>query len=706
MQESFQENKPYANVFAGIIYIKSTESVPYLKYAKVIIDISADAVDRAFTYYIPKELEESIFIGSRVSIGFGAGNKKREGIVIGITDTADFELSKIKPIEALLPKKTDANEELIELASFMAREYGCTLNQALITVLPVKKIMRKNSRRTNPLKIIEAMGEPKRECLSLTKPQQTAFEEIISDERTSLLYGITGSGKTRIYIELIRSMQKQHKASIVLIPEISLTYQTVRELANYLGDRVAVMHSKLSEGERFEQYMKAQRGEIDIMVGPRSAVFTPFSNLGLIIIDEEHERTYRSDTSPRYDTREVAIKRAHMCGAKVLLASATPSLESYKKALDGVYALHKLKVRAHDGACLPKIHVKDMRAELSEGNRSIFSSELKSLIEDRLNKKEQVMLFLNRRGYAGFVSCRSCGRVIKCPHCDVSLTAHNSWYQGKMQKGERAALLSCHYCGYTAPMPRLCPECKSKYIAPFGTGTEKLEQAVKKEFPKARVLRMDADTTAKKGSFERILSAFGSGKADILIGTQMIVKGHDFERVSLVGIVAADLSLNTPEYDASERTFQLLTQAAGRSGRGNISGDVVIQSYDPSHYAISCAAMQDYESFYEREISYRRILKYPPEEHMLFFRLSSSDEELLNKACSYASYILSHASLNEMTVIGPCSESIYKVNDSFRKIIYIKHKRHDIIKRIRDELIRLINEKFQQKKLYLNYDIR
>lgn len=677
-----------------------------MKYARIIIDISADAVDRAFTYRIPDELEESIFIGSRVGISFGKSNVKREGIVIGLTDDPGFEPSKIKPIDSLLPKKTDANAELIELAVFMAREYGCTLNQALTTVLPVKKVMRKNSRRTDPVEKIASMDETKKSSVTLTIPQRNVYDEIISDNRTSLLYGITGSGKTRIYIELIRSMQSLGKASIVLIPEISLTYQTVRELKSYLGDRVAVLHSRLSEGERFEQYTKAQRGEIDIMVGPRSALFTPFSNLGLIIIDEEHERTYRSDTTPRYDTREVAVKRASICGAKVVLGSATPSLESYKKALDGAYALHKLKVRAHEGARLPKIHVKDMRRELSEGNKSIFSFELKSLIEDRLLKNEQIMLFLNRRGYAGFVSCRSCGKVLKCPHCDVSLTAHNSWYQGKTADGARAALLSCHYCGYTAPMPKLCPECGSKYIAPFGTGTEKLEQAVKKEFPKARVLRMDADTTQRKGSFEKILSAFSSGGADILIGTQMIVKGHDFERVSLVGIVAADLSLNTPEYDASERTFQLLTQAAGRSGRGDISGDVVIQSYDPSHYAISCAAKQDYEGFYEREISYRKILKYPPVEHMLFFRISSADEKLLNEICDFAAYALSHTSLKEMTVIGPCNESIYKINDSFRKIIYIKHKSHDIINRIRDELVRLINAKFSKKRFYLNFDIR
>ena len=677
-----------------------------MRYARVIIDISAEAVDRAFTYAVPEELADEIFPGARVRVPFGNGGRSREGFVIGLVDEPDFDISKIKHITSLMPKKLDANAELIELAACMAAEYGCTMNQALITVLPVKRVIRKNSRRTDPVRTIEEAGIRSEEKFTLNAAQQEVFENILSDKRTSLLYGITGSGKTRIYIELIRHMQSLKKQSIVLIPEISLTYQTVRELAKYLGDRVAVLHSRLSDGERYEQYMKAARGEIDVMVGPRSALFTPFSNLGLIIIDEEHERTYRSDTAPRYDTREVARKRASMCGAKLVLGSATPSIESYKRALDGVYALHKLKVRAHSSAVLPKIHIADLRRELEAGNRSIFSRELYGLINDRLSKGEQIMLFLNRRGYANFVSCRSCGKVIKCPHCDVSMTAHNSWYQGHIREQKRAALLSCHYCGYTAPMPARCPECGSPYIAPFGVGTEKLEQLVKRTFPGARVLRMDADTTSKKGSFERILSEFRDGAADILIGTQMIVKGHDFENVTLVGIIAADLSLNTPEYDASEHTFELLTQAAGRSGRGSLPGDVVIQSYDPSHYAISCAAGQDYESFYEREISYRRLMQYPPEICMLFYRLSGSDEKLLTQASEYAVRELSVMHVDGLSIIGPCNESVYKINDNYRKILYIKHSSHDIIIRIRDILTERLKEQYSQRKIYISFDIR
>ena len=464
------------------------------------------------------------------------------------------------------------------------------------------------------------------------------------------------------------------------------------------------MHSRLSAGERYDQFDKAVNGEIDIMVGPRSALFTPFKQLGLIIIDEEHERSYQSETSPRYDARVVAEKRAELAGAKLLLGSATPSLESYTKALKGSYALHKLLKRAHPQAVLPKISVVDMRRELVEGNRSIFSERLKTLIDDRLNKHEQVMLFINRRGYANFVSCRSCGTVIKCPHCDVSLTAHNSWYKDPRTGKREAALLSCHYCGYTAPMPSICPVCGSKYIAPFGTGTQKLESACRNTFPTARILRMDADTTSTKHAHERILADFKAHKADILIGTQMIVKGHDFEKVTLVGIVAADMSLNTSEYDASERSYQLMTQAAGRSGRGDTRGEAVIQSYDPSHYAISCAAKRDYESFYEREMSYRRLLNYPPETFMLFVRLRSGDEDALDRAAERVVSIAAAHEAEGAEIIGPCSESIYKVKDNYRKIIYIKHKRHDIITRIREDI--MSHAETGNAKVYINFDIR
>lgn len=689
-------------------------------YAEIIIDISAEELDKAFTYAVPEELWDKLYPGVRVNVPFGNGGRKRKGVVIALSTRSGLADDKIKYIDSLIEGAPDIEQELIRLADYMSKEYGCTMNQALMTVLPVKAKVRKNSRRKDAVETIRGIADNGSESLSgalpedpeekafLNADQLKALEEIRTENtKPSLLYGITGSGKTRVYIELIRGMQKAGKQSIVLIPEISLTFQTVTELARYFGDKVAVMHSKLSAGERYDQFQKAVNGEIDVMVGPRSALFTPFKELGLIIIDEEHERTYQSETSPRYDTRAVARERAKMCGAKLVLGSATPSLESYTKALKGEYALHKLLSRAHKGAELPKISVVDMRTELAQGNRSIFSETLREKISERLDRGEQIMLFINRRGYAGFVSCRSCGHVIKCPHCDVSMTAHNNWYVDPRTGRKEAALLSCHYCGYTRPMPKICPECKSSYIAPFGTGTQKLEQAVHNTFPYARVLRMDADTTSSKNAYEHILSDFKAHKADILIGTQMIVKGHDFENVTLVGIVAADLSLNTSEYDASERSYQLITQAAGRSGRGERTGEVVIQSYDPSHYAISCAAGRDYESFYEREMSYRRLLNYPPETFMLFVRLRSEDEQTLEAAAKKAAAAAEAYEPDGAEVIGPCNEAIYKIKDNYRKIIYIKNKRHDIITRIREDIMSHAEpDASAPARVYINFDIR
>lgn len=689
-------------------------------YAEIIIDISAEELDKAFTYAVPEELKDKLYPGVRVNVPFGNGGRKRKGVVIALSTRSGFADDKIKYIDSLIEGAPDIEQELIRLADYMSKEYGCTMNQALMTVLPVKAKVRKNSRRKDAVETIRGIADNGSKSLSGALPEEPeekaflnadqlkAVEEIRTENtKPSLLYGITGSGKTRVYIELIRGMQKAGKQSIVLIPEISLTFQTVTELARYFGDKVAVMHSKLSAGERYDQFQKAVNGEIDVMVGPRSALFTPFKELGLIIIDEEHERTYQSETSPRYDTRAVAGKRADMCGAKLVLGSATPSLESYTKALKGEYALHKLLSRAHKGAELPKISVVDMRSELANGNRSIFSETLHEKISERLDRGEQIMLFINRRGYAGFVSCRSCGHVIKCPHCDVSMTAHNNWYVDPRTGRKEAALLSCHYCGYTRPMPKICPECKSSYIAPFGTGTQKLEQAVRNTFPDARVLRMDADTTSSKNAYEHILSDFKAHKADILIGTQMIVKGHDFENVTLVGIVAADLSLNTSEYDASERSYQLITQAAGRSGRGERTGEVVIQSYDPSHYAISCAAGRDYESFYEREMSYRRLLNYPPETFMLFVRLRSEDEQTLEAAAKKAAAAAEAYEPEGAEVIGPCNEAIYKIKDNYRKIIYIKNKRHDIITRIREDIMSHAEpDASAPARVYINFDIR
>ena len=476
-------------------------------------------------------------------------------------------------------------------------------------------------------------------------------------------------------MELIQKVIEDGKQVIVLIPEIALTYQTVLRFYARFGNRVSMINSRLSAGERYDQFERARNGDIDIIIGPRSALFTPFSHLGLILIDEEHEGAYKSEVSPRYHAREVAVKRASLQGASLVLGSATPSLEAYTKALQGEYKLFRLTERAKKNSRLATVSVVDLRQELKEGNKSIFSRSLKALIQDRLERREQVMLFINRRGYANFVSCRSCGEAIRCPHCDVTLTLHNN------------SRLVCHYCGYSIPMPERCPSCGSPYIANFGVGTQKIEQMTKKMFPAARILRMDLDTTSKKGGHEEILTAFSEGDADILIGTQMIVKGHDFPNVTLVGVMAADLSLNTPDYRSSERTFQLLTQAAGRAGRDFRNGDVIIQTYCPDHYSIVAAANQDYEAFYHQEMAYRRLMKYPPASGLLTVQFSSRQENCLSEASAAAAgFIAPIAEREGVQVIGPVEASVYKINDIYRKILYLKQENYDILIKIRDQI--------------------
>ena len=511
---------------------------------------------------------------------------------------------------------------------------------------------------------------------------------------TYLLYGITGSGKTEVYMELIDYVLRKGRQAIVLIPEISLTYQTVMRFYRRFGNRVGIMNSRLSAGERYEQSERAANGEIDIMIGPRSALFTPFPDLGLIIIDEEHEGAYKSETAPRYDAREVAKVRADMSRAAVVLGSATPSVESYYLAEQGEYKLLTLTKRAKENSRLAGVHIVDLREELAEGNRSIFSRRLKGLIEDRLANRQQVMLFMNRRGYAGFVSCRSCGKAMKCPHCDVSLTYHKN------------GRLKCHYCGFERPLPDRCPSCGSPFIAPFGTGTQKLEEFTKREFPKARILRMDADTTAKKGAHEEILATFAEGGADILIGTQMIVKGHDFANVTLVGVMAADLSLYAPDYKSAERTFELLTQASGRAGRGELQGDVVIQTYAPDHYAVSSAAEQDYLQFYRQELLYRKMMGYPPLVRLLTIGLSSKREaDVIRASEDMKRVILREYALDGLKVIGPVEDSPYKLNDNYRKILYMKHESYDILLKVRNCARKRENIPDLFRNVFVQYDL-
>ncbi|MCQ2500344.1 MAG: primosomal protein N', partial [Lachnospiraceae bacterium] len=487
-------------------------------------------------------------------------------------------------------------------------------------------------------------------------------EEWSGKNRPVLLQGITGSGKTVVYIELIRRCLSLGKDCIVLIPEIALTWQTVSRFYQQFGDQVTVLHSRMTPAERSDQFERVRQGQVHIVIGPRSALFTPFSHLGLIVIDEEQEHTYQSEGTPRYDARDTAIRRAELEGAHVVLGSATPSVESAWRCRLGRYKRFLLTSRFGQ-AELPSVTVTDMREELKQGNRSILGTALQERIADRLKKKEQVILFLNRRGHTGFISCRSCGHVIKCPHCDVSLTYHNT---GKMV---------CHYCGYTEPKADLCPECGSPYIGGFKAGTQQVEQVVKKAFPEARILRMDADSTRGKEGYEKILKAFAAGEADVLIGTQMIIKGHDFPNVTLMGILAADTSLFAEDYRASEETYQLLVQAIGRAGRGAKPGEAVIQSYHPEHSCIQAAVIQDYDTFFEEEILTRELMGYPPVSNMLTVHASCQQEELLDLAMGYIrKYMEKITSGGSSSLIGPAPDRVAKVQDQYRRVFYVKEK--------------------------------
>lgn len=500
-----------------------------------------------------------------------------------------------------------------------------------------------------------------------------ALQEGRNIPRVSLIHGITGSGKTEVYIAIIEEIVKRGRQAIMLIPEISLTYQTLMRFYRHFGDRVSVMNSTLSESEKSDQFERARRGEIDVIIGPRSALFTPFPRIGAIIMDEEHESSYKNESMPKYHTREVAEKIASMQNGVVVLGSATPSLESYYQAKEGKYRLYELSRRL-TGGTLPSVEITDLREELRAGNHSILSRRLSELVSDRLAKGQQTMLFLNRRGFSGFVSCRSCGFVPKCPHCSVSLSLH------------RGGRLLCHYCGYEEPMPDKCPECGSPYISGFHAGTEQAESFLSRQFPKARILRMDADTTRAKGSYEKILSSFANEEADILIGTQMIVKGHDFPNVTLVGILLADQSLNASDYRSAERTFQLLTQAAGRAGRGKYPGDVVIQTYEPEHYSIVHAAHQNYEEFYREEMVYRKLLRYPPAEHLLAIQIISRSEEHASLFAHKTRALLEQLTAaareknpDRLLFIGPAPAVLEKLRDEYRYVIYVKSPDYDTL---------------------------
>ena len=657
-------------------------------YAEVIVDISHEAIDKSFSYRIPEDMV--LHVGDPVLVPFGRGKKK--AYVLSLHERVCFPEEKIKDIDSVLDKEFSVEEELLSLAVWMSREYGTGLNQCLKTVIPVKKKVKKRGKAT------ELLWKAEEAPLSLTKEQANVLEGIklafSKGEKAALLFGVTGSGKTEVYLKLMEEIIRKGKEVIFLIPEISLSFQTRSRIEKRFPGLVSVLHSKMSQGERAESMEKCRSGEVKILMGPRSALFAPFSNLGLIIMDEEQDRSYKSEQAPRYETRDVIRKRGELSSCPVLFGSATPSVQLFSEVEKGDLPCFCLHNRAVEGSTLPKMQVVDMRKELEEGNRSIFSRVLEEKIQERLDRGEQVMLFMNRRGYAPFVSCRKCGEALRCPHCDVSLNLHKN------------GILQCHYCGYQTNLPKICPNCKSKYLAAFGTGTEKLESICHSVFPKAGILRMDRDSTGKKGKYEEILQAFSEEKADILLGTQMIVKGHDFPKVTLVGIIAVDQILLDSDFQAGEWAYQLITQVSGRAGRGERAGEVLIQSYQPDHPLLELALKQDYLSFYKEEKNYRKRLSYPPFSVMLAMQCIYTEE-------AYLDYILGKLMPRVQERIrdgggetyGPFPATVYKIKDKFRKIIYIKHSNHDIILQLRDYFIQELKQEDKRNLILLQFDL-
>ncbi|PRX33537.1 replication restart DNA helicase PriA [Orenia metallireducens] len=740
------------------------------KYVEVMVDVPVDQVDRPFTYKVPERLESQIKVGKKVVVPFG--RQRVAGYIIGEleADEEDFKFA-IKPINKVLTEFTFFDEELLELAKWMSEYYQSYLISSLKAIVPsgqtkikTKQVVKLAQSVAESEKLLEQISdraykqqevfsflidnpncnlsnteladrlettsglirtlinkgylqyiekEVKRnphshhnfkatQPLAPTSEQQVAIEEISAaleqqESSTILLKGVTGSGKTEVYLQVIAKALEAGKDTIVLVPEISLTPQTIARFKGRFGDQVAVLHSQLSAGERFDEWRRIKFADVKIVVGARSAVFAPFNNLGLIIIDEEHETSYKQEDHPKYHAREVAVKRAELAGAVTVLGTATPSLEAYHRTETGEYKLVELKKRIDDRP-LPKVELIDMREELKAGNKTMFSQLLQKEIIDRLEKGEQTMIFLNRRGFSTFVQCRECGHVMKCNDCDVSLTYHAT-----------PNILQCHYCDHQEQVPNICPNCESIYIKYFGVGTQKVEEGLKEFFPEAKVARMDVDTTRRKGEYERILSAFKAGKIDILVGTQMIAKGHDFSNVTLVGVITADTALNLPDFRAGERTFQLLTQVAGRTGRGDKPGEVIIQSYTPEHYSIQFSKMHDYNGFYNFEIETRKFASYPPFTHIISIVVSDEREDKVIEVSNLLSDIIREKlhKLDEegIMLLGPVQAPLSKVRGQHRWQLLLKGGDLDTMRSINQESLMKLNELSTLKTIKVSVDV-
>lgn len=699
--------------------------------AKVLVEINNINVDKTFDYIVPFKYIEKIKIGMRVKVPFAS--RELEGFVLDLVNSTDDNY-ELKEIISIVDTEPILNNELLHLGKFMSKKYFSTLISCYQTMLP--KALKAQNKTTinkkmikyvelcsnsfpklkpNQEKIVEYLrinGKVKKEevnkisvsgvntlikngiiieslieeyrlvtkdinkekeTFKLTVEQQEAKNKILSQTQSSvfLLHGVTGSGKTVVYMEIVEEMLNRGKDSIFLVPEISLTPQMVYHFKSRFGDEVAVLHSRLSEGEKYDEYRKIVEGKVHIVVGARSAVFAPFKNLGAIIIDEEHTTSYKQDNNPKYSAIEIAIERAKNNNAIVILGSATPSLETYARSIKGLYTLVELKHRVNTNN-LPLVEIVDMSKEKHRG--SIFSSRLITEVNKRLEEHEQIILLLNRRGYSSFITCSNCGYTAKCPHCDITLTYHKT-----------SNTLRCHYCGYADKMNDICPSCGEKAIKTLGTGTEKVEEEIKKVF-NARVVRMDLDTTSKKGSHEKIITAFKNHEYDILLGTQMIAKGLDFSNVTLVGVINADTSLMIPNYRSNEYTFQLLMQTAGRSGRGEKKGSVIIQTFNPEHYAITLASKHDYIDFFKQEMEVRRKLSYPPYYYLIYIKVIGKDYNKISIESNKIASILTRE-LKNSKILGPTTCSVFKLNGLFRFGIIIKYKKEEKMEEVLQSLV-------------------
>lgn len=715
-------------------------------YADVLVEIKAKNIDQTFTYKIPDNIKNKIQKGVRVIVPFG--NQSLEGFVLNIKNTLESNYN-LKEIISLIDEQPVLNEELLELGKYISKKTLCNLISAYQTMLP-SALKAKIKDKTNKKLVsyielnnsdIKVTNQKQQEIINLIIKDKTVLKSICQQISSSslqtllknnivkeikkeqyrlientpkldtkinfteeqiqtintisntvgfvpfLIHGVTGSGKTAIYIELIDKVLKQNKEAILLVPEISLTPQVVNKFKEKFGTNVAILHSSLSNGEKYDEWRKIERQEVKIVIGARSAIFAPFKNLGIIIIDEEHSTTYKQENTPKYHAIDIAIFRSKKNQAKLILGSATPSIESYTRAKTGIYKLCTIKNRINQ--TFPYVTLIDMKNEIKKGNR-IISNLLEKKINEKLEKNEQIIILLNRRGFTTVTTCKTCGFTHKCPNCDIPFTYHKGFNK-----------MVCHYCGHQVNVITSCPNCKSKEINSLGMGTEKLELVLKEQFQNAKIIRMDNDTTTKKGSHKKIIDAFNKKEYNILLGTQMIAKGLDFPDVTLVGVISGDSSLNIPDFRSAERTFQLLTQVAGRAGRAKLKGEVIIQGFNIDNYSIECASRHDYERFYNQELEIRKKLKYSPYYNLCLIKIKSKDIKEINQESNKIIINLKNKINNKAIILGPALASIPKINQIYTSQIIIKYKKiEDIINELQ-----FIIEMYRKHKVNVEIDL-